>query len=344
MDTDHASDKHNLMARLAELRRYEFAARYGNYFAHVCKQVKRTARLEQTSYFSQITGWNQLWTDITEAINQEEDKWMQYRFHDRTVTREQVKTTLAVYEASVAIGLDFKDIKACIALYPDRNSLFHTSIDNLIRMGEFGEMKRILARDLQDLPLVTPKHLAEQIPLVQQVIESIIDQYFTRDPNRPNDSFWWNPKVETLLPEPRMQQHPNQQTQVISEAHLSAMREAIQDRAAKRYETVHQASMAHLAPASHLPPKSPSPTRPRSSDDPATGPPAKKATLIDEQKAAWNHLVNLQLQVNKKLHEYRDQYRTIEAPIDPLLWFDTTESEPDQPEDDQEAGSSLPER
>src|SRR5690554_1270179 len=53
-----------LVQRLAELRRYEYAARYGDYLANVCQRLKTTVRLEGTLYFEQLGGWRRYWTTI----------------------------------------------------------------------------------------------------------------------------------------------------------------------------------------------------------------------------------------------------------------------------------------
>ncbi|KEZ39581.1 hypothetical protein SAPIO_CDS9487 [Scedosporium apiospermum] len=118
----------SLIERLAELRRYEFAARYGDYMSHVCQKLKTTAKVYKTEYYESLHGWDRYWTDINHSINIEQTNWTRRTLRDPTVTDDDVKTTLTIYNACEHMAIDFDKILQVIAMYTDRNSLVHASI------------------------------------------------------------------------------------------------------------------------------------------------------------------------------------------------------------------------
>lgn len=91
-----------LMERLTLLRRYEFAARYGDYTKDVCEKLKMSsARESRTQYFEEIHGWNKRWTDINEALNRQRPAWIRWTYRDASVNEAQIKTTIAVEKACI---------------------------------------------------------------------------------------------------------------------------------------------------------------------------------------------------------------------------------------------------
>lgn len=186
----------NLVERLSQLRHFEFAARYGDYLARVCDQLKITARMEETKCFEQLNVWDRYWTDINSDINKEHTSWRKWEARDPAVTDADVKTTLAAFNACNAMGLNFDRVLRSIAMYADRSSLVHASIQRLVEQGQWHVLKDTLAQDLVDIPVVTPGHLRGNIPLLQETVQSVIDTYFDRRDGHRDDPVFWTPKEE----------------------------------------------------------------------------------------------------------------------------------------------------
>lgn len=115
----------DLLKKLAELRRYEFDARYGDYFQ------------EQTANFTQLHGWNKFWTDTNDEIERERQAWQKWLFRVPGSSDEDVKTTLAIFNACNTMSLTFDQILQTIAMYADRNSFVHMPILNLVSRGQW---------------------------------------------------------------------------------------------------------------------------------------------------------------------------------------------------------------
>lgn len=96
-----------LMDRLSQLRRYEFAARYGDYMSTVCDNLATKARVEKTQHFEQLQDWNRFWTDINADINKEAGNWERWVVRDPTLTDDELKTRLAIYHACNNMALSF---------------------------------------------------------------------------------------------------------------------------------------------------------------------------------------------------------------------------------------------
>lgn len=186
----------NLVERLSQLRRFEFAARYGDYLAQICDRLEVTDRTEKTQYFEQLNGWDRYWTDINSSINQEQPRWRRWEMRDRGVKDEEIKTTLAAFNACNNMGLNFDRILRTIAMHADRNSLVHMSIERLAEQGQWRVLKDTLAQDLVEIPVVTPGHLRSNIPLLQETIQAVIDVYFNRPNDHRDDPDFWTPKEE----------------------------------------------------------------------------------------------------------------------------------------------------
>jgi len=141
------------MARLSELRQYQFAARYGDYVGKICAELKLKAKEHSTKHFEAITGWGVYWTDIARQLAREDSKWRRFIIGDKTVTEDMVKTRLAVYDACTYIGLNFDDTVQVINMYGERNNLVHSSVLQMAE-GLWNDLRTSLHHDLRDLPLV----------------------------------------------------------------------------------------------------------------------------------------------------------------------------------------------
>lgn len=166
-----------LIERLSALRRYEFAARFGDYTKDVCKQLKKTDVEYRTQDYHVIAGWDNEWTNIAAQLAIEKPVWQRYTAHDRLVSEQDIVTHLAILAACRSMGANFDATLTAITLYADRNSIVHMSTNNLIEQGRWDDLKHNLIRDLLDVVKVTPPHLKHTIPVMQSIIYTIIDRY-----------------------------------------------------------------------------------------------------------------------------------------------------------------------
>jgi len=186
-----------VMARLSELHQYQFAARYGDYVGKICAELKLKAKEHSTKHFEAITGWGVYWTDIARQLAREDSKWRRFIIGDKTVTEDMVKTRLAVYDACTYIGLNFDDTVQVIN-NGERNNLVHSSVLQMAERGLWNDLRTSLHHDLRDLPLVIPPEDKASIPVLVHVINAIVDTYFDRNEDRPDDYNYWQLKPETL--------------------------------------------------------------------------------------------------------------------------------------------------
>jgi hypothetical protein len=57
-----------------------------------------------------------------------------------------------------------------------RNQLAHCSILQIVKKRQWQLLIDILARDLRELPMVTPAHLRDNIPIVEHTIQAVINE------------------------------------------------------------------------------------------------------------------------------------------------------------------------
>ncbi|KAI1396762.1 hypothetical protein F4819DRAFT_116995 [Hypoxylon fuscum] len=315
----------DIVLRLGELRRFEFAARYGDYMQRVCENVKTTARAEKTEHFEELQGWGRYWTDISGQLSQEDTDYKRFRAGIAGIKPGQVKISLAIHNACSAMGLNFDITRHSITMHVNPNKLVHLSIQRMIEQEDWHSLKEVLVRDLHDLPLVAPHHLRPSIPVVQSIIESILDEKFDRDPDEPYAVIRWVVKKE-VFDRSKDSEDSKEKRQVA----LIQERERIQKAAEKRFKIlVEEHSMAHLPAAAvnvEMPPTGDvnhSTTR-RASEEPS-----ERQRSIKRQKVAWQKLVNIQAEAHKHYKAYISEYGG-EAPIEPGFWLENDNFEQKQ--------------
>jgi hypothetical protein len=309
----------DLVERLCLLRRYEFAARYGDYTRDVCRKLKTAAQEFKTDYYEEITGWNKEWTKINTGLNEEHLAYRRYQNRDPSIKDEQIKTTLAVERACAASGQNMNLMMQTIAMYADRNSLVQMSTLHMIENGMWHKLRENLWRDLKDLPLVTPAHLRHTIPLMQGIVNAVIDIYFKRNPEKPNDMNYWDPKAEAYAKAAQLKEEEKKTKMGL----VAAERKKVATLAEKRLrELTDKHTYAHLMAAAVSGMQGPS------GDLPSLKRPRNEAEETEcmqehkRRKKAWDTLVNMGKQVFKKSDEYFQAYGRLEEPIDPEVWLD----------------------
>jgi len=114
------------------------------------------------------------------------------------VTEDTVKTRLAVYDACTYIGLSFDDTVQVINMYAERNNLVHLSVMQMAERGLWNDLRASLRHDLRDLPPVIPPEGKVSMPILVHVINAIVDTYFNRNEDRPDDYNYWQLNSETV--------------------------------------------------------------------------------------------------------------------------------------------------
>ncbi|KAK3936447.1 hypothetical protein QBC46DRAFT_321463 [Diplogelasinospora grovesii] len=222
----------NTVDRLAQLRRYVFAVRYGDYMAGVYERLKIPAQEDSTSYFEQLPGWERYWTDVQAEIEKETKSWDLWKRGNKAVDEERIKTTLAISTACNHMGLNFDNtIETIRSLYADRKSLLlHMPVLQMARSGKWNKLRYILQDDLRDLPVVMPPDFHKSIPALQHIIEAVVDQYFTRAEWNDHDYNWWEPRLENTLVSADLKDATTRPQAVAAE------RRAVKDRAERKFK------------------------------------------------------------------------------------------------------------
>ncbi|KAF7563899.1 hypothetical protein G7046_g227 [Stylonectria norvegica] len=308
----------DMVEKLSQLRRFEFAARYGDYMAYVCDNLKIQAKAEKTEHFEQLSGWKRRWTAIDEDIKRERRQWVKWG-HEFGVEDDEVKTTLAVFSACNYMSLNFEKTIQTISLYAQRNELVHASIMTRVEQGLWHKLAETLALDMRDLPVVVPNDLVHAIPILQDIIQTMIDEYFTIKAG-PLEYQAWRPKDSAYAKATELQASRTQH----QDAAIKERKKIEMLAAARVKERVDKHSMVHLTAAvAGIPgPSGRLPKRPASTED------AKERREKFQRRAkAWDMIVGIQKQGLKALDEYTEGFGDLEAPVDPSFWDELQDDE-----------------
>jgi hypothetical protein len=292
-----------LVQRLSQLRRYEIAARYGDYFPRICKDLKIDTEPEQTQHFKQSVGWERYWSHINKEIESESLLWERWLVRDPGVPNDHVRTTLAIYHAAHAMGIDYGRALQTISLYSDHDSLVHASVAKLVEDANWLAIQNDLARDIVDLPLVTPPQLRDNIPVIQMTMFAVLDTYFVRPEEYQDEPIFWGPKKKSLKEAKALKEQGKKKDL----AHLKQEREEVEKHAIERLrKLVREAA------------------RP------------ERATIHKRQNVAWVKLVNCR---RKRWCEVigKDECIDTNTPIGPEVWLNLALG--DEPGEEEERGS-----
>ncbi|KAK1486051.1 hypothetical protein CCUS01_15248 [Colletotrichum cuscutae] len=301
----------SLVERLTELRQYEFAARYGDYQARLCKKLKLHAQTFQTKNYEKLQGWDRYWTQIQEELQAEKPLYKRYRLGDNKVIEDDVATTLAVYEA-------------CKKMYANRNDILHAPIQEIASQGRPARCTR---------------------GVLQEIIDACIDEFFDRSgiPALADDRWRIREEAERFAAQ-------QEKASEIRKANIEKSRRKILaaavKAASKLMEDYKSAQLAVkgmgiklddpvdlVAPTGSIPPDIKSLKRPRTDAERI-----EQDERFKRQKKAWDAIVSLQSQCQNRYKQYQDDYNTTEPPVDPATWFDLATPSSSQP------GSSGSER
>ncbi|KAN0073005.1 hypothetical protein V8E54_009119 [Elaphomyces granulatus] len=183
-------DAQTLQDEILSLQRTSFYARYGDYMAHTCQELKRAAEA------AKVLGWEKLqksyWTEIGQQLRAEQDAFK--RCLDGEMVHGQCPTTIAVTQACTRIGLNFMDTLASIHHYAVRNELVHSNLLSLVKEGDFWALAKRLHDDYCDVPRLATCINDSTSGLMLTLIESIINIWFDRNRKEPEKYGLWKSK------------------------------------------------------------------------------------------------------------------------------------------------------
>jgi hypothetical protein len=211
------SDAQMLQEQLLDLQRTAFYARYGDMLAEACRQLRNEAETKK------VDGWQALqkdyWTEIDKKLQREKQAYEQVLKGENA--HDQCPTHLAISHTCDRVGFNMDDMLQIIHLYAVRNELVHASFIPLIKNGLFDDLKKRLYNDFCDIPLIIPDVEKTQTALMMTLLETIIDHWFDRGQDDPDNYQMWAP-TEELRDYYKSLRGPNPQDEVSLQKDMSA--------------------------------------------------------------------------------------------------------------------------
>lgn len=190
-ETTNTTTAQAFQDELVRLMRTQFYARYGEYFAELCKELKREAEKKK------VEGWERLhksfWTEIWKMIESEKGSWAAYMGGDMNAFKE-CETHNAIRRTCLKIGLDMPDALSAIKHYATRNELVHANLLQLIKDGRLDDLKNILYADFCDIPKVTDLTEDGCGTLLQFVLKTLINKWFSFAEKDADNTQMWQAK------------------------------------------------------------------------------------------------------------------------------------------------------
>ena len=184
-----SSNEQEMQDRVLELKRIEFFARYGVLLAGPCKQLKIAVEEGKTENWHRLT--KAYWTEINDRINREKVAYKNVL--KGKMQHDDCPTILAVAAVCDRIGLTVDQTLSVIHLYAARNDLVHSDFEVTIREKRWFDLRTHLYKDLINLPAILPPEETTQLNLMQHLINTLIDMWFTReDGDYDNIQAWKN--------------------------------------------------------------------------------------------------------------------------------------------------------
>ncbi|KAI9659613.1 MAG: hypothetical protein M1831_003694 [Alyxoria varia] len=199
-----------LQNKLLSLRQVEFFARYGDYLGILGTRMRKTARQNKIPSYELVADDQRFWSHILRDVEAEAQKWAVFGV-DKSVTRDDVKTSLLLHETCDVCGLGFEHTIDCMRQYAVRNELFHKDVKAKVARGAVNELANMLSNDLRDLHAVMPAEMRPLEDMYRALLEQFIKFYFKELPNvndpqtwRANDFLYDNARrhAQSLKPNP----------------------------------------------------------------------------------------------------------------------------------------------
>ena len=193
-----------LVRRLAQLKRYALAARYGTDFMKpVFHQLGIDYPEADTEYFEEScyedgTSWREYWTGMFNELREELSPTPLVlldevcRLRDQNITGlepDRYQTLNKVWMASKQLGIRPKPMVRAFLAYcwpKDWDKLRQNPLMSVLEMideagrEELDHVRFCLHDDLHELPFIMPEQLRHMIPVLHTIIESLVDTFYDR--------------------------------------------------------------------------------------------------------------------------------------------------------------------
>jgi hypothetical protein len=180
-------DAQELQAKLLELMKLQFYARYGDAFADVCNRIRAEAESKK------VLGWQTLcgdyWTDINKKLMSEKPAYNEILAG--ADSHALCQTHMAISEVCLTVGFHLEETLSIISLYATRNEIVHADLQKMVKEGRFDDLKKRLSEDLSNLEKAISSIEGVQLNLMQKLLNGMIDRWFTKNPiDEANIQLW----------------------------------------------------------------------------------------------------------------------------------------------------------
>lgn len=361
--TSKSDTLQRLEDEIANLQRFKFYARYGDYLAHLSRMIKQSASQEESEYARGFAA-SGYWTDILEAYD--EEPWDEYCITPEAErSQKDVQLHITFAGACRRMGLRKDVCLTTVREYGLRNCLMHNDVARRVEAGEFPSLAYDLCTDLNNLSASLPAGMSALESQYNAILKSLINHYWHTKGNLEDYRRWG------LRDEFQSQIQQVQEAKALSddlevkEAARDAARKAVVNAAYKkhsekvaRHRLVLEAYDARFVPPTYNPiprTKSLSPKRQASSEHPM-GEERAVGTYRDHkrlfrnrylskerfkrQRKAWATICGIQDEANVLAENYKSEYGFMTEPEDVLAEFLEVDDE-DEEEEQEDTGESM---
>jgi hypothetical protein len=193
MKLTRTNSAHELQEEIFKLQRFAFYARYGDYFAGVCNELKIAAEK------GKLPGWQTLskayWSDIAKEVEIERPIYEKFLKGEKGL-HDEMRTTHAIQVTCLSLGMNPEDTLRIVEQYGICNDLLHANLLPLIKKGLFKDLAERLCLDRIDIPLLTPASDKADGKMLEVLLDSMIDMWFEKDEYDPTNPQCWNATSE----------------------------------------------------------------------------------------------------------------------------------------------------
>jgi hypothetical protein len=189
---------------LLKLRRFEYQARYGNYFQKLVVELRVKANAHSIPGAERLTG-NRKWIIINDEVEKElndidqltpkieKDPKLMGKHVLSEQTLDKVPTIKAIYKTCEIINFDWREMIMAIRSYSDRNLLMHNGLDQLLNDGNVTALAERIYKDLWDLPKVFSAEFAADEVMLESILGQLIAMWFEQPPDTEDEPTRWYP-------------------------------------------------------------------------------------------------------------------------------------------------------
>ena len=295
-----SSEAQEFQDEIAKLQRTSFFARYGDVFAETCNSLRLQAERMKAPGWQVLLG--RYWSEINKTIVLERPAWA--KFLSTGTGYEGCLTHVLISDICRSVGFEINDMLAVIDLYATRKEIVHADLALLIKRGKFHDLQKRLYDDFCDVPRVVPAADASTARILSYLIEDMINRWFIRDQEFPDNIQMWVPTGRLLDDYKKLNGDG-----VVADIYKEMSKQIVSDVVRKlKEETSAKALSKDLEDGFGLSLGKKKVKRVASAD---LSPEAKKAKAMQKD---WTKLNNMAYGLRKLSETYIDRYGGLEEP------------------------------